>query len=214
MKKPHGFTLIELLIVVAIIGILAAIAVPNFMNARIRAKVARAKADLRAAQIAIDTYQVDHGSFPWTDERIHYGLPTDPRWIPLTTPVAYFTAIPMDPFGNKPNDPKPANSRNEHLDYEFWCSWSDPNRSAVSTFPWIRVITTRLSEDLRRKISSPLAGGYFILSQGPDRVCFFDAFRVYNVDVPTQTAALYDATNGLISPGDIVRGGPGGLAFD
>ena len=58
--QKTGFTLIELLIVVAIIGILAAIAVPNFMNAQIRAKISRALADLRGIRTALESYAVDY----------------------------------------------------------------------------------------------------------------------------------------------------------
>src|SRR6478609_11262839 len=58
-----GFTLIELLIVVAIIAILAAIAVPNFLEAQTRAKISRAKADMRTTVTALESYVVDWNNY-------------------------------------------------------------------------------------------------------------------------------------------------------
>src|SRR5438270_1952557 len=62
-KKQSGFTLIELLIVIAIIGILAAIAIPNLLNAIQRGKQKRTMSDLRSIGTAVESYQVDNG-FP------------------------------------------------------------------------------------------------------------------------------------------------------
>jgi prepilin-type N-terminal cleavage/methylation domain-containing protein len=62
MKK--GFTLIELLIVIAIIAILAAIAVPNFLEAQTRAKVARVKSDQRSLATGLEAYYVDNNNYP------------------------------------------------------------------------------------------------------------------------------------------------------
>ena len=63
-RKPKGFTLIELLIVVAIIGIIAAIAIPNLLNAIDRGKQKRTMADIRSIGTAVEAYSVDNNIYP------------------------------------------------------------------------------------------------------------------------------------------------------
>ena len=60
-KNQSGFTLIELLVVIVIIGILAAIALPNFIKARNKAREAEVKANVHSIQLALERYAVDSG---------------------------------------------------------------------------------------------------------------------------------------------------------
>jgi len=101
-----AFTLIELLIVVAIIAILAAIAVPNFLEAQVRAKVARVRNDMRSLAVALEAYRNDQPAYPpyFLSASIRV-QPTSARLRPLTTPVSYTTSIPLDLFALRVNDP-------------------------------------------------------------------------------------------------------------
>ena len=80
-RTDRGFTLIELLIVVAIIGIVAAIAVPNLLNAVDRGKQKRSMADLRALAVAIEIYSIDQGGFPVASDAASLKAIVDPIFI-------------------------------------------------------------------------------------------------------------------------------------
>ena len=85
--KNSGFTLIEVLVVVVILGILAAIIVPNIMDKPGQAKITKAKADIRAIESAFNMYRLDHHVYPTTDEGIEALVTGD-----------YLPRMPKDPW--------------------------------------------------------------------------------------------------------------------
>jgi len=189
MKK--GFTLIELLIVIAIIAILALIAIPNFLEAQVRAKVSRVKADFRSIATGVEAYRVDCQTYPT-------GWPGNPAnrasrsLAVVTTPIAYMTGVQMtDPFR-----PDPANNRQGdylYMSYEYNSSWRySINGGTSSNYP------ANLAQT-----QTPYAAfaGYSLTSWGPDRAQEGLEYLVYNR--PIRTNDIYDATNGVVSRGGI-----------
>ena len=80
-RKNKGFTLIELLIVVAIIGIIAAIAIPNLLNAIDRGKQKRTMADLRSLGTAVESYSIDNNQYPVAADAASMALLVQPIYI-------------------------------------------------------------------------------------------------------------------------------------
>ena len=92
-RRGHGFTLIELIIVVAIISILAAILIPNFLHARAEAASAACEGNLKQIATALQEYAVDNdGQYPATSAVVDvnlFGGPGNP----------YLSSVPSDPAG-------------------------------------------------------------------------------------------------------------------
>ncbi len=186
VRRAFGFTLIELLIVVAIIAILAAIAVPNFLEAQVRAKVTRCASDMRSIATALESYMVDYNVYPVSDYRWTH---SDDAQRNLTTPVAYLASLPLDPFNLIG---RPWNGQNGSDD-DFYIpklfaymsykgSASPPYRNRNSFI-----------KDYKR-----WTGKDWTLSQGWQ-------LRSLGPILDDQSSIPYDSTNGTKSEGDISR---------
>ncbi len=102
-RTTSGFTLIELLVVVVIIGILAAIALPNFIAAQDKAREAAVKANMRTAQIAVEMYATNAGgTYP---TQIDEFKPYYPHGSYSTGSTAMPGNPPNNPFTNTPEWP-------------------------------------------------------------------------------------------------------------
>lgn len=209
MPRRTAFTLIELLIVVAIIGILTAIAVPNFMNAMIRAKIARVQGDQKAIENALVMLQTDRGDYPnFHYERAHPASLSDgfdmASWKQLTTPIGYLSiGILQDPFLSRnvyeQSGISKQNQNNKFfLLYEVNCS-SDEQLSMDSSSNGVS-----------------FRSHWMIGSIGPDvALGGFDQWvkRMYERQLDTWCLIYpgfcgimeYDISNGLVSGGDIHR---------
>jgi len=99
--KKRGFTLIEVLVVVAILGILAAIVVPRIMDRPDEAKRVAAKADVNAIVQALKLYRLDNGNYPTTDQGL-VALVQKPASnpVPSNWTKPYLDRLPRDPWGS------------------------------------------------------------------------------------------------------------------
>ncbi len=199
--KQKGFTLIELLIVVAIIAILAAIAIPNFLQAQIRAKISRVKADMRSEATALESYYVDNNQYP--EERAGTSSLIGPAGVygafRLTTPIAYISDLPESPFdekfGRASGSPAPMVANHKYYLYVSEKKYDGSDNTALL---YTDVAAYMPGNTNYRNVKWELK------SVGPDQDD--DMYMYYNGGTP---AAPYDPTNGTTSSGDIVWFGPG-----
>ncbi len=211
-RKPGAFTLIELLIVVAIIGILAAIAVPNFLNAQVRAKIARCQSDMRALATTVQTFQLERNLLLvdfWDDDtpegvarlKEDFGLKQDHDrrgglggiYVPLTTPVAYMSSIVEDPFASikKGDENSGLIGSDQYPPISYLYIDEDPAIPG-SDYGWIgHFIATPTGKQLGWP--QPKPGDFYMFAYGPD-----------GVRQGGKTGLPYSSSNGMMSSGDFL----------
>jgi general secretion pathway protein G len=100
-RTARGFTLIEIMVVVVIIGLLAAVILPNVFGNVSKAQVTKAKADIQAIETGLTLYKLDNYKFPTTDLGLNAltQRPNDPT-VRNWREGGYVKRIPPDPWGN------------------------------------------------------------------------------------------------------------------
>ncbi|MFB3786312.1 MAG: prepilin-type N-terminal cleavage/methylation domain-containing protein [bacterium] len=212
MRK--AFTLIELLIVVAIIGVLAAIAVPNFLNAQIRAKVSRCWSDMKAMDTAVRMCMMDTNNTPvdgWDDDtaegrkilkEVFNGVGDFPEserktshyLAVLTSPIAYMSSVPIDPFIGK-NSLETERGFGSPFDTYIY---ADQDPKIPGDDQGIQVLSSPLAEQFGLH---PLKDNeWAFVGLGPDGVSGIGTGAgAYNT-----RGFPYNSSNGLVSRGDVV----------
>lgn len=102
MGRQQGFTLIEIMVVVVILGILAAIAVPRIMDRPDVARVTKAKQDIRVIESALQLYRLDNFQYPSTEQGLEalVDKPTSQPEPRNWKSGGYLDRVPTDPWGN------------------------------------------------------------------------------------------------------------------
>jgi len=177
---------------VAIIAILAAIAVPNFLEAQVRSKVSRVLAEHRHLKIGLESYRVDYNKYPPQ----HRDAPPQFPEI-MTTPIAYISSVQsaLDIFKDKaPNGIAYIEYYWKVYHYWYW-------KSYFGTFPQTPLELFR---------ASPRVDSFLFYSWGPDQtrdwVEYYGPYgnSVESAPIPPH----YDPSNGTVSRGDIITYGP------
>jgi prepilin-type N-terminal cleavage/methylation domain-containing protein len=219
IKLVRGFTLIELLIVVAIIAILAAIAVPNFLEAQNRTKVSATMADIRTLVLGVESYYIDWEQYPFGPDPVFSSTEFMNSHIPdtmellrgytpvsLTTPLAYLTRLPHDVFAYAEASTLPGPDGRRKINPLQLYHWTHKDAQPFAG-RW---------HTERRTVESV---AYVIVGVGPDGMTFINSrptnFHNNILDFLCNRGGsgflrgFYDSTNGTVSDGDILYHGPG-----
>lgn len=205
MEEKRAFTLLELLVVVAVVSILAAIALPHYQNALIRSKLSHAQADMETLNKAVylkvmDDYGIHSHPLPCYS----YG-PFCMGYRYLTTPVAYLSTIDQafDIFGvdTLKKDPDKMNTFTsgsideleiKQICYEIHWRWFVPYTGSIS--------------NMGKPMENDLTGVKYRISMGPDEILQNGLVGLYGRS-PYYffiREAVYEPSNGIRSAGDVM----------